>query len=154
MKDFLKKVMLGLFALSLTTAAVGAGDHGTAEEAIAMVKKATAYMKANGNEKAYGEFNNANGQFSDRDLYIFVIDSAGKALAHGKNAKLIGKDMIDLKDAEGKPFIRESLAIAKNKGSGWVDYKWANPVTKAIEQKSTYIEKSGDVIVASGIYKK
>ena len=47
MKDFLKKVMLGLFALSLTTAAVGAGDHGTAEEAIAMVKKATAYMKAN-----------------------------------------------------------------------------------------------------------
>jgi signal transduction histidine kinase len=154
MKGFLKKVMLGLFALSLTTAAIGAGDQGTAEEAVAMVKKAVVYMKKNGNEKAYAEFNNAKGQFIDRDLYIMIYDATGKNMAHGMNAKLIGKNLIDIKDAEGKLIVKEFIEVAKSKGSGWVDYKWANPVTKAIEQKSTYVEKSGDMIVGSGIYKK
>ncbi len=154
MKILFKNVMFAFFSLSVSATALAAGEHGSAEEATAMVKKATAYMKANGNEKAYAEFNNAKGQFVDRDLYVFVFDTTGKTLAHGANAKLIGKDLADLKDAEGKLFIREFIATAKTKGSGWIDYKWANPISKAIEPKSTYIEKFGDVIVGSGIYKK
>ncbi len=43
--------------------------------------------------------------------------------------------------------------VGNSKGSGWIDYKWPNPVTKAVEQKSTYVEKVDDVVVGCGIYK-
>jgi signal transduction histidine kinase len=146
--------MFALFALSLTATAWAAGEHGSAEEATAMVKKAIDYMKTNGNEKAFAEFNNPKGQFVDRDLYVVVLDMTGKTVAHGANTRMVGKSMIDIKDADGKFFIREFIALATSKSKGWVDYKWANPITKSFEQKSTYIEKVGDLIVGSGIYKK
>lgn len=130
-----------------------AADVGTADEAVAMVKKAIAYISTNGKEKAFAEFNNPAGQFKDRDLYIAVLDKGGVTLAHGGNPKLIGKSMIDLKDVDDKHFIRAFLDVAGAKGSGWVDYKWPNPVSKAIEKKSTYVEKAGDLVVICGIYK-
>lgn len=139
--------------MTLNHAALAAGGKGSADEAVALVKKAANYLKNNDKEKAYAEFNNNKGQFIDRDLYIFVFDMTGKTLAHGTNPKLLGKNMTDLKDADGKYFVRSFIEVANTKGKGWVDYKWINPVSKAIEQKSTYIEKVGDVLVGCGIYK-
>lgn len=130
-----------------------AADKGTAAEAVALVQKAGAYLKANGKEKAYAEFNNPNGAFKDRDLYIMVYDMNGMSVAHGANPKMIGKNLLDLKDAEGTPIVRAFIDTANTKGKGWIDYKWPNPVTKAIESKSTYIEKNGDVLIGAGIYK-
>jgi cytochrome c len=153
MKKLLSTILFGLAALAFNHAAFAAGDKGTADEATALTKKAVAYLKANGKEKAFAEFSNPTGQFRDRDLYIFVIDFNGKSLAHGANAKLIDKNMADLKDADGKPFIKDFIEVAKSKGKGWVDYKWPNPTTKAIEAKSSYVEKADDFIVACGIYK-
>jgi hypothetical protein len=66
-----------------------------------MVKKAKAFIKANGQEKAFAEFSNPKGQFVDRDIYIFVFDKKGNTLAHGGNSKLIGKNLYDLKDVDG-----------------------------------------------------
>jgi cytochrome c len=152
MKKLFKAIVFGLFALSFNMAAVAA-DKGSAEEATALVKKAIAYLKANGKEKAFAEFNNPNGQFKDRDLYIAVNDMNGKMLAHGANPKLIDKNLIDLKDAEGKYFIKGFIELAGSKGKGWVDYKWPNPLTKAVEQKSSYVEKMDDLVVICGIYK-
>lgn len=59
-----------------------------------------------------------------------------------------------MKDADGKAFIKSLIDTAQKRGSGWVEYKWPNPVTKVIESKSTYVEKAGNLIVACGIYKK
>jgi len=128
---------------------------GTAKEAEALVKKAAAYIEANGKEKAFAEFTDPKGKFTDRDLYIFVVDFNGLTLAHGGNSKLVGKEMSELKDADGKFFIKEFIKLAKTKGSGWVDYKWENPVTKKIEQKSTYIQRQRqeDYFLGCGIYK-
>jgi cytochrome c len=153
MKKFLSTILFGLAALAFNHAAFAAGDKGTADEATALTKKAIAYLKANGKEKAFAEFSNPSGQFKDRDLYIFVIDFNGKTVAHGANAKLIDKNMAELKDADGKLFIKEFIDVAKGKGKGWVDYKWPHPTTKAIEAKTSYVEKADDVIVACGIYK-
>lgn len=139
--------------MTLNHAALAAGGKGSADEAIALVKKAANYLKNNDKEKAYAEFDNNKGQFIDRDLYIFVFDMSGKTLAHGTNPRLLGKNMIDLKDADGKYFVRSFIEVANTKGKGWIDYKWTNPVSKAIEQKSSYIEKVGDVLVGCGIYK-
>jgi len=153
MKKLFTAIMLGLFAIGHSGGA-SASEKGTADEAVAMVKKAVAYMKENGKEKAFAEFANpGNTQFHDRDLYIFVYDMNGINVAHGNNPKMVGKNLLELKDHEGKYIIKGFIEVVNAKGKGWVDYKWPNPVTKAIEQKSGYVEKVDNLIVGSGIYK-
>ena len=131
-----------------------AAEFGTAAEAEAMVKKAAAYIKANGKEKAFAEINNSKGPFTDRDLYVVVYDLNGKCLAHGQNPKMAGKDLIDLKDPDGKAFVKERVEMAKSKEKFWQDYKFPNPLSKKVEPKSMYLEKHGDLMVGCGIYKK
>jgi cytochrome c len=145
-------LVLALVVMALTLQAQG--KRGTAAEAEAMVKKAVAYLKANGQEKALAEFSDLKGKFVDGDLYVFVYDMTGKCIAHGGNPKMVGKDLIDMKDADGKSFVKERIEIAKGKGKGWQNYKWSNPTTKAIEDKTAYIEKVDDVIIGCGAYKK
>jgi signal transduction histidine kinase len=119
-----------------------------------MVKKAAALVKSDGKEKAFAAISDpANKDFHDRDLYVYAYDLNGVSLAHGTNPKMVGKDLLNMKDNEGKPMIQEMVKVAKEKGSGWVDYKWPNPVTKAIEAKSGYVERVDDILVGSGIYK-
>jgi cytochrome c len=152
----MKKVFSLMLAFCLTIGFTGASlgaERATAKEAEAMVKKAAAYIKSNGKEKAFAEFNNHQGKFTDKDLYITVYDLNGKCLAHGQNLKMIGKDMIELKDSDGKYFIKERMEIAKTKGKAWQDYKHTNPLTKSIEHKTTYFEKHEDLVIAGGIYK-
>jgi len=153
----MKKAVVGitvcLFLLSMG-AICFAAEFGTAAEAEAMVKKAIALIKSEGKEKAFAEFNNLKGKFTDRDLYITVYDLKGICLAHGANSKMIGKDLIDLKDSDGKAFVKERMELARTQGKGWQDYKFTNPVSKKIEPKAMYFEKFEDVVVACGIYKK
>ncbi len=151
-----KLTMFGLVVLvvfGLTGTGITAGKHGTAAEAEALVKKAIAMAKAKGNEAAFAEINNPKGQFTAGDLYVFVYDMSGKCVAHGQNLKMIGKELIDMKDADGKAFVKERVEIAKTKGSGWQDYKFTDPLTKQIEHKRAYVERHGDLIFGSGIYK-
>jgi cytochrome c len=148
----LSRIAGALCALLIVGPAL-AGDKAGKPEAEAMVKKAVAFLKANGAEKAYGEFDNKEGQFTDRDLYIVVYDLSGKCLAHGANAKLIGKDLSDSQDIDGKYFVKERAELAKTKQSFWQDYKFANPVTKKIEPKEMYCERVDDVAVCGGVYK-
>jgi signal transduction histidine kinase len=150
-----RRLMLLTLGTSLLLARLPAyaAERGTAEEAVAMAKKAIAYLKANGREKAFAEINDPRGQFTDRDLYVVVYDLNGKNLAHGQNARMIGKDLIDIRDGDGKYYMRERIEIIKTKGKGWQDYKFLDPLTKKIEPKSMYIEKVDDLIVGCGIYK-
>jgi signal transduction histidine kinase len=141
-----------VLVLGLNTAL--AADVGTKDEATAMVKKAVALIKANGAEKAYAEFSNPKGAFVDRDLYVVVYDMTGKCLAHGANAKMIGRDLIDNKDVDGKEFVKERVEMMKKQASGWQDYKFRNPTTNQIEPKAMYIERLNDVIVGCGVYLK
>jgi len=143
--------MLAVMAVlgCLTAAATAASKH---DEAKGLVKKAVAFLKKNGNEKGFTEFNNGAGQFTKGELYIFVIDPKGATLAHGGNQKLIGKNMFELKDSDGKHFIQDIIKAGKE-GGGWTEYKWTNPTSKKIEPKLTYVEPVGDLAVACGFYK-
>jgi cytochrome c len=154
MRKWVALISVCFFIFGLTTIAC-AQERGTAKEAMALVDKAIAYYKANGKAKAFAEFNNKKGQFINKDLYIFVIDWKGSILAHGANEKLINQPTGDLKDADGKFFMREMVKTAQTKGMGWVDYKWTNPVTKNIEQKSSYVKRvpNEDLLIGCGIYK-
>lgn len=150
-------VCISAAVLTLAFAAPTAwgADKGSADEAVAMVKKAAALIKSAGKDKAFAEFSNpANKDFHDRDLYIYVYDLKGVTLAHGNNPKMVGKNLIELKDGDGKPIIKSMVDVAKSPaGKGWVEFKWPNPVTKAVEPKAGYVERVDDLLVGSGIYK-
>lgn len=139
-----------VFAFSSSALAAGAGSKSEAE---AMVKEAVTFVKANGREAALVEFSNPSGKFVKKDLYVFVYDLNGKILSHGQNPDQIGKDMLRTKDPDGKEYVKERIEIAKTKGSGWQDYKFKNPVSKTVEQKTAYIEKFDDMIIGCGAYK-
>ena len=111
-------------------------------------------IKTSGKDKVFAEINNPKGKFTDRDLYIFVYDMNGKCVAHGFNQKMIGKDLVDMKDPDGKFYVKERIEISKTKGKGWQDYKFTNPLTKKLENKTAYVEKLDDLIVGSGAYKE
>jgi cytochrome c len=148
------KNLLGVCALALAVAAPSmAAERGTAAQAEAMVKKAVAYVKANGQAKAAEEFTNGS-SFKDRDLYISYYDLTGKVIAHGANAKLVGKNLIGLKDPDGKLFIQMIVDLAKSKGAGWTDsYKFRDPLTDKLAEKVIYVERIDDTWIGVGIYK-
>jgi signal transduction histidine kinase len=151
----MKKALIGMMVCAFVAClTVSAWSVGSPDEAKALVDKAIVFMKANGKEKAFAEFTNRKGQFTKGDLYIFVIDLNGMTFAHGGNEKLVGKNVIDLKDSDGKFFIKDVIEGAKAKGAGWSDYRWTNPETKTIEKKSTYFKKEGDLVFGCGIYKE
>ena len=123
------------------------------DDALAAVKKGVAFIKANGKDKGYAEVSNKQGQFNDRDLYLVVYGLDGTVRAHGANDKMVGKNLIELKDVDGKAFVKERVDLAQAKGSFWQDYKFTNPVSKKVEPKQMYCEKLDDAVVCGGIYK-
>jgi cytochrome c len=155
MNTLLKGIAITFLAAFLNTSAL-AGDRATADEAVAHVKKAVAYIKANGKEKAFEEFNNQKGQFVDRNLYIFAYDLKGVNLAigNGNAKKMVGKNLLDMRDADGTYLIKKLIEVSNTKGKGWVDYKWPNPTNNSVEAKSSYVEKVDDFFVGAGIYKE
>jgi len=133
---------------------------GTAAEAEALVKKAATFVKANGVDQAIKSFNKKDGEFIKDDLYVFMFRVSDKegarvvTLAHPVNPGLIGKDLYDLKDPNGKQFIAAMATKAMKENGGWTDYKWSHPQTKKIGNKSSYAVAVGpDIFVGCGIYK-
>ena len=126
---------------------------GTADEAKEMVDKAAAYVQANGKEAALKEFNNPKGRFVKGELYVFAYDGKGVIIANSANPKTVGVNAMELPDVDGKMFRKEGIALAKKNGSGWTDYKYKNPVSGKVEQKTSYLKMAGDIIVGCGIYK-
>lgn len=145
-------------ALAVTVAgwaapAAAKSEFATKDEATEMVRKGVAFIKANGREKGWAEISNKQGRFIDRDLYLVVYGLDGMVHAHGANEKMIGRNLIDLRDVDGKPFVRERVELGKSRPSFWQDYKFTNPVTKKIEPKTMYCERLEDTVVCGGVYK-
>ena len=155
MKKFIAVALATIMFVSVSISAIAADKKGTSAEAIAMVDRAIAHIKKAGREKAFADFSDQKGSFIDRDLYVVVYDMKGKVLAHGANAKMIGKDVIDLRDVDGKLFVKERVEMMSKSptAKGWQEYKFMNPVTKQIEPKAMFLQRYEDVMVGCGIYK-
>lgn len=144
-----------MVALLAFASAASAAEFGTKDEAIAMVKRAQAMFAKAGADATFKDISDKSvSQFHDRDLYAFVYDMSGICVAHGARPALIGKNLYDLKDQDGKYLIRELIDITKGPGSGWVNYKWPNPLNNKIEDKTSYVEKMGDYVVGVGVYRE
>lgn len=128
-------------------------EFGTRAEAVAMVKRVEAMFAKEGSAATFKAITETD-RFRDRDLYPFVYNFEGVSVAHGANPKMVGKLWISMKDQDGNFLIKEMVAISRGPGSGWVNYKWPNPITHKIQDKSAYIEKLGDhYFVGVGVYR-
>jgi signal transduction histidine kinase len=159
MKRFIQ--LLAAFTLTMGALAPASAfaDRATRDDAVKFVGKAVAFLKANGEEKAFAAFSQSeaeNGKFVDRELYIFVYDTKGfmHAIGNGNAKKMVGKGLIDFRDAEGVYLVQGLIKATEATGKGWFDYKFPNQVTKAIEAKSGYCERVADKLICSGIYRQ
>ena len=145
--------LLAALVAGAVFAAPAVAANASRDEAVSMVKRGVAAVKAMGADKAYAEFSAPGGKWVDRDLYLIVFRLDGTSLAHGANPKQIGLNLIDRKDIDGKEFIRERMDLARAKPAFWQDYKFLNPVSKKIEAKTSYCERLDDTVICAGVYK-
>ncbi len=125
----------------------------TKEEVVAFVQKAVDYAKASGKDAALQAFMNKDSGFIKGELYIYAYDYNGTVISHGGQPSLVGKNLIDMKDANGVLVIRELIKLAQQ-GSGWLHYLWPNPLhNNAVEKKVGYVMKVDDTWwLGSGYY--
>jgi methyl-accepting chemotaxis protein len=133
---------------------LGEREHGNADEAMRLVREGCEFARQYGREALIKEVNKlADGRFVDRDLYLMVIRADDSVfLAHGNNPRTLGSGP-QSKDVDGKRFVLTMTETARRQGEGWVDYKWAHPVTNEVLVKTTFVKKAGDVVVACGVYR-
>jgi len=128
-------------------------EIGNAEEAQELVRQALALARQQGLPALVQEVKKLNkSQLLNKDLYIAIYDMNGVVLAHGTNRHFDGAEAINIKDPDGKPYVRDMIATVANKASGWVRYKFAHPVTTEIREKSVYVERIENAILTCGCY--
>lgn len=152
-----------MVGLSHSGTVVSATTNSSETQALALIQKAQAYIKAHGLEASFAEFNRLDSPFNSKsdinpngDLYLFTLDYAGYQVVHGKNPKIRGKVMIDMRDSEGVPLILNMVVRCKSPtGKGWVPYKWPHPISHEVESKLGYVERieGTKICVGTGVYK-
>ncbi len=117
------------------------------------VATAIEHLNNTSQEEAFEAFDELNGNFVSEELYIFVMDMNATMLSHGFQHELIGQNLMDLQDIEGKYFIRDMFENINQEGEGWTWYYWDDPVTNSVRKKFSFVKRFGDLVVGSGTYK-
>jgi cytochrome c len=125
----------------------------TADQAKAFAERAAKHIEQVGEETAFADFTRKDGGFVDGELYVFCYDQNGVNKAHGGNASFVGRNLLHIKDPDGAEPNLMIVNMGFQQGHGWVDFKWPNPVTKRIENKSAYVIRTQDVACGVGYYK-
>lgn len=117
------------------------------------VESAIDYLDQHGAQHAFATFDSLNGSFVKDELYIWVWDSTATVLSHGFQHNLIGTNVYDIQDIEGKFFVHEMIDNIKLYGEGWTWYYWDDPQTNTIRKKFGFVKDHNGLIVGSGTYK-
>ena len=128
----------------------------TIQEARELVARAVKHVNDVGDKQAFADFNDKTKGFVNGDLYVFAYSLDGVCLAHGGDPSVIGANRLGITDANGRTFIAEMIALAKEKGSGFIDYMHKNPKTGEVLPKVTvFTRPSGkEFLVAAGVYRR
>lgn len=152
-KHFLASIALSVLGMAASSSTF-AQERGSKDEAKALVEAAILHVKKVGIEQALKEFQADKATWTKKDLYVFAYDMEGTCRALGANEKMVGKNLLEMKDPNGKFIIKEFIAIVSSKGSGWVSYDFADPVTKKMGSKMSFVQKvpGFDGFVGVGVY--
>ena len=147
------KSLYAAVALLALSAAAPAFARATADDAKALAEKASAYIAAVGEQKAFSTFNAGDAGFRQGELYVFCYAPDGTSLAYGANPGFVGKNLAHVKYAEGPSPSAAIIQTGLAKGEGWVSFKWPNPVTREIEDESAYVKRVNNEVCGVGYYK-
>ena len=143
-----------LLAMVSCLVALSAVAGPTKQDAQALVEQAAQFAAKSGKDKLIAEVNKKDRSFNKGELYVFVYDLKGTLIADPVNPSLVGQNNLAKPDAEGKLFRKEFVDVATQQGSGWVEYKYNNPVSGKVEPKASFVKKQGDIIIIAGVYLK
>jgi cytochrome c len=144
----------GLMVVALFAAASRSAAASPADEVQELVERAAAHIQAVGGARAFADITRPDGGFVNGTLYVFCSTADGTMLSHGGNPKLVGKNLIAVRDPEGTPTTAEIIRVGLTQGKGWLEYLWPNPSTGRIQRKVTYVVRIDNrTVCASGYYK-
>ncbi|MBL0727030.1 cache domain-containing protein [Piscinibacter sp. HJYY11] len=72
------------------------------------------------------------------DGYFFLYDMSGRNLMHPRQPELMGRNLWDMRDAQGRPIIQQLIGKARE-GGGYVQYVWQKPSSQQITPKLGYV---------------
>ncbi len=132
---------------------LGSIERAKAGRATELLDAAVAYLKRNGPEKAFEAFNVQQGTFVYGPYYVYVVGPDGFLYANGGNQmSLAGHNVLDMRDAAGKPMIRDLIAAAEQSPNGAIQYRWLNPEENHVDLKISLYSKVDKYIVSVGYY--
>lgn len=155
MISIIRRSLLGLLACFVCLAASAMerdAQRATQREAYAMFEKAVKLLEKDGAEKAFAAFNDTNGAFVHKDLYVFAIDLKGNYVANGAARSLVGTNALETRDAAGNPLFRNMMDAVKVEREAKVRYVWLNRKDNRVEPKVTYLHRRGEHILGVGYY--
>ncbi|MFC1898021.1 cache domain-containing protein [Candidatus Cloacimonadota bacterium] len=152
---FIKKAV----ATDGTEYLVGTGKYNMPMEKVFVenaVNEAAEVLQTAGKETAFARFNDKADKFIFLQSYIFVKTMEGVEVLNPFSPQLIGKNIINKQDSNGKFFVKEELEILKTQESCWMDYMWPKPGAEEPSPKMSYVKKAvadGEtLVVGSGYY--
>ena len=127
--------------------------QGTADQARQMVFDAMMHIQNVGIDRAFADFHDQNGPFIKRDLYVFVFDRNGNYQAYGSAPQRVGTNLRAVQGLDAEKLIAEVQQVCDEDQGGWVSYAISNPLTGAIQAKSSYIVPlDGHCFLGCGCY--
>ena len=120
------------------------------ETMLLLVKSGAGYLRSKGKKVAFGEFVKVDGQFIRGDLHLFAFHSSGICLAYGDRDDLIWRNLLNIKDDNGKPFVKTLINTVK-RGPGDVTYT-LNGATKIAHAEPVELEGE-QFVVGSGFFR-
>ena len=148
-------IIIAVFAAVLFTTQVMAGDSATRDECMAKTKAAAQLVLDEGLDSALSKINDKSGEFVWKNSYVFCVDLEKHCnVAHPIKPKLIGKNLMGVKDTNNKMFFAEFISVAQTQGEGWVDYMWPKPGEKTPSKKQTFVYRvpGHNVAMLAGVY--
>lgn len=132
-------ISLGSLLCVASFGALAQASQGTADDAKKLVAAAAEHIKRVGPDTAMKDFDSDKAKWTAKDLSVWVMDTKGVMRYH-VNPKMVGKDLLEVKDQSGRPYNKEMVAIGKSGKPGSVDYEWAHPETKKLVPKTAYLQ--------------
>ena len=115
-----------------------------------------ATLVADHGKDAFARLRDKTGPFVFMNTYVFVQNTEGTELVNAAQPSLEGRNLIDLKDLNGKAIIKDQIAAATRNGTAWLPCLWYKPGDNTPALKQTYVRKvqyKGETyIVGSGFY--
>ncbi|EJM85574.1 Cache domain-containing protein [Pseudomonas sp. GM74] len=144
-------LLCGMFLLCLGQTQAAGAEKDDSKAAIALLEKALAYYHQNG-DKALAAFSR-QGEFVDKDRYVFVLDTKGVMLASGgPSSALIGRDVSEVLGPDLQKTFKDALKVPEGNGIQQAEYRWQNWNDGKVERKHVYYQRVGQRILAVGYY--